>query len=59
MFCHNKSVHLWFFKLVEGKNFLNDTRIHTTKQTHIRGSLSMFPDFFHIGTFIDSVRMKL
>ena len=25
----------------------------------IRGSLDKFPDFFHIGTFIDSTHMKL
>ena len=26
---------------------------------YIRGSLNKFPDFFRIGTFIDSTRMKL
>ena len=26
---------------------------------HIRGSLNKFPDFFHMGTFIDSTHMKL
>ena len=26
---------------------------------YIQGSLNKFPDFFHIGTFIDSTRMKL
>ena len=25
----------------------------------IRGSLNKFPDFFHMGTFIDSKHMKL
>ena len=25
----------------------------------IRGSLNKFPDFFHMGTFIDSTHMKL
>ena len=25
----------------------------------IRGSLNEFPDFFHMGTFIDSTHMKL
>ena len=27
--------------------------------THIRGSLNKFPDFFRMGTFIDSTHMKL
>ena len=27
--------------------------------THIRGAYDKFPDFFHIGTFIDSTHMKL
>ena len=26
---------------------------------HIRGSINKFPDFFRMGTFIDSTRMKL
>ena len=26
---------------------------------NIQGSLNKFPDFFHMGTFIDSTRMKL
>ena len=35
---------------------------HYTRSTtyiHIRGSLNKFPDFFHKGTFIDSIHMKL
>ena len=27
--------------------------------THIRGSLNKFPNFFRMGTFIDSTHMKL
>ena len=26
---------------------------------YIQGSLNKFPDFFHLGTFIDSAHMKL
>ena len=26
---------------------------------YTRGSLNNFPDFFHMGTFIDSIHMKL
>ena len=26
---------------------------------YIQGSLNKFPDFFHMGTFIDSTHMKL
>ena len=26
---------------------------------YIRGSLNKFPDFFHMGTFIDSTHMKM
>ena len=26
---------------------------------HIRGSLNKFPDFFRMGTFIESIHMKL
>ena len=31
----------------------------STIYMNIRGSLNKFPDFFHIGTFIDSTHMKL
>ena len=27
--------------------------------THIRGSLNKVPDFFRMGTFVDSTHMKL
>ena len=30
-----------------------------SKKLYIRGSLNKFPDFFRIGTFIDSTHMKL
>ena len=29
------------------------------KRLYVRGPLNKFPDFFHMGTFIDSTRMKL
>ena len=45
------------------------THTHTHTHTHIyiniyihiyiQGSLNKFPDFFHMGTFIDSTHMKL
>ena len=35
------------------------THTHTHTHVHVRGSLNMFPDFFRIGTFIDSTHMKL
>ena len=31
----------------------------TTAEPEIRGSLNKFPDFFRMGTFIDSTHMKL
>ena len=31
----------------------------TVRSCVIRGSLNEFPDFLHIGTFIDSTHMKL
>ena len=31
----------------------------TYTHIHIRGSLNKFPDFFRMGTFIDSTHMKL
>ena len=29
------------------------------KEQKVRGSLNKFPDFFYMGTFIDSTHMKL
>ena len=33
--------------------------IITQNYTYIRGSLNKFPDFFRMGTFLDSIHMKL
>ena len=34
--------------------------LHLQKSHYnIQGSLNKFPDFFHMGTFIDSTHMKL
>ena len=38
-----------FLMFIQNRNF----------NTIIRGSLNKFPDFFHMGTFIDSTHMKL
>ena len=32
---------------------------YATGASYIRGSLNKFPDFFRMGTFIDSTHMKL
>ena len=45
----------------------NAEKLEVNQATHsidaleqkIRGSLNKFPDFFHMGTFIDSTHMKL
>ena len=36
-----------------------DIPMNKMEQNHIRGSLNKFPDFFRMGTFIDSTHMKL
>ena len=41
----------------EYKQFLE--RLSGTSQLDVRGSLNKFPDFFRMGTFIDSTHMKL
>ena len=52
-------------KYMHTKQTHTHTHIHTHTHTHlliyiyIRGSLNKFPDFFRMGTFIDSTHMKL
>ena len=38
---------------------LREWSLHSGPQESIRRSLNKFPDFFHMGTFIDSTHMKL
>ena len=62
-----KEIELFAFKRKSFKSVKNwaQTRleIFSTKcvktSYRIRGSLNKFPDFFRMGTFIDSTRMKL
>ena len=52
--------------LLAGSNGTNNLPDHVTKilkdikmsPLYIQGSLNKFPDFFHMGTFIDSTHMK-
>ena len=44
--------------MISGDN-CNYTHTNDIIATCIRGSLNKFPDFFHMGTFIDSTHMKL
>ena len=39
--------------------FLTFLLILLLSGSQLRGSLNKFPDFFHMGTFIDSTHMKL
>ncbi len=48
------------FQLLFRTMKLNKTILcHCDYVEGIRGSLNNFPDFFHMGTFIDSTHMKL
>ena len=40
-------------------NFLVEGPIHSVINYQILGSLNKFPDFFRMGTFIDSTHVKL
>ena len=39
--------------------FLHSNKMHLHVYTHVRGAYDKFPDFFRMGTFIDSTHMKL
>ena len=41
------------------KTFIHISNFFTATKWTIRGSLNKFPDFFRMGTFIDSTHMKL
>ena len=45
----------------KSKRNFNETKflLQTVPLQEIRGSLNKFPDFFHMGTFIDSTHIKL
>ena len=53
--------HCWYEKYQEGT--LNKRNSGSRKEQsfneNLRGSLNKFPDFFRMGTFIDSTHMKL
>ena len=45
--------------LIIWKHFITLDEKKTSLDKHIRGSLNKFPDFFRMGTFIDSTQKKL
>ena len=51
----------WLYILRFVRSYFQDLHTHTHTHTHteLQGSLNKFPDFFHMGTFIDSTHMKL
>ena len=50
VFCLYLFVSIFFFLEIENKIYI---------YIYIRGAYDNFPDFFRMGTFIDSTRMKL
>ena len=55
----NDNIYLDMLILTLQSSFVDIFKQHLLTYQHIQGSLNKFPDFFRMGTFIDSTHMKL
>ena len=57
------SFYIWLVDFYEiatpAKLFHAEENLAIMVSKHVQGSLNKFPDFFRMGTFIDSTHMKL